>query len=115
MKLSRVLFFMFLLSFNALADSSKEIEHLLNFVASTNCKYERNGEMHSGEEAVEHIKKKYDYFSDGIETTEDFIKHSATKSKMSGNHYKIHCTDQPTIKSSAWLLTELAIYRTSAK
>ena len=106
---------MFLFSFNVLADSSKEIEHLLSFVASTNCKYERNGKMHSGEEAVEHIKKKYDYFSDDIETTEDFIKYSATKSKMSGNHYKIHCTDKPTIKSSTWLLTELAVYRASEK
>ena len=115
MKLNRVFFFLFLLSFNVLADSSREIDHLLSFVASTNCKYERNGDMHSGEAAVKHIKKKYNYFSDDIETSEDFIKYSATKSKMSGNYYQIHCVNQPTVKSSVWLFTELARYRASAK
>ncbi len=100
-----------LLSFNVLADTNKEVEHLLDYVASTSCKYERNGEMHTGQEAVEHIKKKYDYFIDDIETTEDFIKYSATKSKMSGKYYKIHCANQPSVKSSTWLLAELGRFR----
>jgi hypothetical protein len=110
-KLNFVLCFLLLLSFNVFAGSNKEIDHLLSYVSSTACIYERNGEMHSGQEAVEHIKKKYDYFFDDIETTEEFIKYSATKSKMSGNHYKIHCANQPAIRSSAWLLAELNRYR----
>jgi len=69
----------------------------------------------SGRDAVEHIKKKYDYFYDEIKTTEDFIKYSATKSNMSGNHYKIHCANQLVVKSSVWLLSELDRYRSSAK
>ncbi|WP_016957687.1 DUF5329 family protein [Catenovulum agarivorans] len=96
---------------NAFADMQAEIDHLLNYVANTNCQYERNGTMHKGEEAVAHIKKKYDYFIDDIESTEDFIKYSATKSKMSGKYYLIHCPEQTPIKSKYWLLAELAKYR----
>ena len=66
-------------------------------------------------EALGHIKKKYDYFSDDIETAEDFIQYAATKSKMSGKYYLVHCPSQPTIKSQDWLLAELKRYRSSAK
>ena len=34
-----------------------EIDHLLVFVKSTDCQYERNGDMHSGADAAEHIQK----------------------------------------------------------
>jgi hypothetical protein len=98
-------------SLNVFAATQDEINHLLRFVASTDCKYERNGTMHTGKEAVEHINKKYAYYSDDIESTEDFIKYSATKSKMSGKYYKIHCTNNSSMKSQDWLLAELLVYR----
>jgi hypothetical protein len=101
----------FTFSINVFAATQDEINHLLSFVASTNCKYERNGTMHNGKEAVEHINKKYAYYADDIESTEDFIKYSATKSKISGKYYKIHCTNEPLIKSQDWLLAELMDYR----
>ncbi len=102
-------------SVNASASTLDEINHLLAFVKDTNCTYERNGKSHTGVEAVEHIRKKYDYFSDDIETAEDFIKFAATKSKMSGKYYLVHCPSQPSVKSKDWLLTELANYRNLAK
>lgn len=98
-------------SLNVVASTQDEITHLLSFVAATDCKYERNGSMHTGAEAVEHINKKYDYYSDDITSTEDFIEYSATQSKMSGKYYKIHCKGTPVIKSQDWLLTELQAYR----
>ena len=98
-------------SVNASANMQAEIRHLLSYVASTQCKYERNGALHTGQEAVAHIKKKYDYFVDDIRTTEDFIEYSATKSKMSGKYYLIHCAEQQPVKSKDWLLAELAKYR----
>jgi len=103
------------LSLNVFASTQDEINHLLSFVASTDCKYERNGTMHNGREAVEHINKKYAYYIDDIESTEDFIKYSATKSKMSGKFYKIHCNNESTMKSQDWLLTELKVYRKAHK
>jgi len=100
-------------SLNAIASSQDEISHLLTFVASTDCMYERNGTMHDGKEAAEHINKKYAYYADDIESAEDFIKYSATKSKMSGKYYKIHCSRNAPIKSKDWLLSELKAFRQS--
>ena len=100
---------------NVFASTQDEISHLLSFVASTDCQYERNGTMYNGSKAVEHINKKYSYFSDDIKSTEDFIKYSATKSTMSGKYYKIHCKNKKPIKSKEWLLKELKSYRASQK
>ncbi len=112
MKLSHFLLILLsVLSLNVVAETKDEINHLLSFVTSTDCKYERNGTMHNGTEAVAHINKKYAYFLDDIKSTEDFIKYSATKSKMSGKYYKIHCSNHGAIKSQDWLLSELKAYR----
>ncbi|MBU2708675.1 DUF5329 family protein [Zooshikella marina] len=106
-----------LVSTKGIADISpttkNEIAHLLEFVQNTTCKYERNGEMHAGSEAVEHIQKKYDYFQDKVKSTEDFIRYSATKSELSGKHYRIHCKGEAVQNSSSWLLKELNAYRQS--
>ncbi|TKB43047.1 hypothetical protein E8M12_16115 [Thalassotalea mangrovi] len=91
--------------------TSDEIQHLLKYVGDSGCKYERNGEFHQGQEAVEHIQKKYDYFADDIETAEDFIEKSATQSLISKKKYMIHCPNQDAVPSGEWLLEELDRYR----
>ena len=93
------------------ADMQKEIDHLLGFVENTDCQYERNGKLHSGKEAVKHIKNKYHYFEDDIDSAEKFIELSATKSTMSGKYYLVHCPNHPTMRSQEWLLRELISYR----
>jgi len=102
-----------ILSNAAYADTQKEITHLLDFVANTACKYERNGTLYGGIEAQAHIKKKYQYFIDKIKSAEDFIKYSATQSTMSGKKYKILCENLPVQYSADWLLEELKNYRQS--
>ncbi|MEA3419988.1 MAG: DUF5329 domain-containing protein [Campylobacterota bacterium] len=94
-----------------LADTQQEINHLLDFVGKTSCTYERNGSMHAGPDAKEHITKKYDYYKEKIKTSEDFIRYSATKSELSGKKYQVHCPGKATQYSSDWLLTELKAYR----
>ena len=89
----------------------EEIDHLLNFVGSTDCTYVRNGHKHNGLEAKKHIARKYKYYSDKIDTTEDFIKYSATKSTVSGKFYMMHCPSKDPIKSKDWLLAELKRHR----
>jgi flagellar biosynthesis regulator FlaF len=108
-----ILLLTLLISFSSNAGSKEEINHLIKFVQQTECTYERNGDMHTGIEAVEHIKKKYDYFIEDIESTEDFIKYAATKSKMSGKYYLVHCPSKAIVKSKDWLLDELQRFRTS--
>ncbi len=93
------------------ADMQKEIDHLLQFVENTECQYERNGEMHSGKKAVEHIRRKYNYFKNEIDSAEKFIELRATKSTMSGKHYLVHCPGRRTLRSQEWLLEELRTYR----
>lgn len=102
-------------SVNASTLAQNEINHLLNYIESTQCKYERNGSLYSGVDAVSHIKKKYNYYADDIKTAEDFIRLSATKSMMSGNFYKMHCKDQAAEKSQNWLLKELSHFRENSQ
>jgi hypothetical protein len=97
----------------AIANTQQEIAHLLNFVASTTCQYERNGTIYDGIAAQKHIKQKYHYYVDKINSAEDFIKYSATKSTMSGGKYNVHCSNLPVQYSSEWLLNELKNYRAS--
>ncbi len=90
------------------ADSSeREIQQLVQFVAHTECQYERNGERHTGTQAVEHIQKKYDYYRDDIKTAEDFIRLAAKQSALSGKEYRVHCPEVPSMTSEVWLLQEL--------
>ncbi len=109
--LKKLLLLISLLAVPAFADTTAEINHLLNYVKTTECKYIRNGSEHSGVDAAAHIKKKYDYFKDEIRSAEDFIRLSATKSTMSGNKYYIQCLNSPRVESSKWLLGELKKYR----
>ena len=88
-----------------------EVEHLLAFLENSDCEMIRNGRSHSGEEAVKHVRRKYDYYRNDIASTEDFIELSASRSTMSGKPYKVHCPGQPPVNSRDWLLTELGAFR----
>lgn len=88
-----------------------EINHLLSFVETSGCIYNRNGSEHSPKEAREHIQKKYDYYQDKINSAEQFIEYSATKSMISGKRYQVFCPEQPVQYSQTWLENELVRYR----
>jgi len=93
-------------------DSQKpEVQHLLEFVETSDCTFERNGKKYDAVDAANHIKKKYKYFRSRITTTEEFIEYSGTKSTMSGKPYLIYCEGNSPIESSVWLLDELTRYR----
>mgnify|MGYP003501555303 FL=1 len=63
-----------------------EIAHLLDYVATPGCQFNRNGSWHDGAEARKHLRKKYDYLvrRDLVANAEAFIEHAATESSMSG-------------------------------
>ena len=92
-------------------EQKPEVEHLLNFVEHSSCRMVRNGKFYDGSKAISHIKRKYDYFKDEIETTEQFIELSATKSTMSGKYYMVQCDDGKQLRTKDWLLNELENYR----
>jgi hypothetical protein len=92
-------------------EQEKEVKHLLDFVKNSHCIINRNGTDYPAEEGIHHIQKKYDYFRNKINTTEEFIEYSATKSTMSGKYYTVTCSETETIKTQDWLLAELKRFR----
>ena len=84
-----------------------EIDHLLNFIRNSSCIIDRNGKTYAAVKAISHIEKKYAYFEDEIETSEDFIELSASKSTMSGKYYMVRCGDGEQIRTREWLMQEL--------
>lgn len=100
-----------MLSADVPAAQKPEIEHLLGFVLQSGCSIDRNGKSYPASEAISHIQKKYAYFKSDIETTEDFIELSASKSTMSGKYYLVSCAGAEAVKTRDWLLQELGRYR----
>lgn len=96
----------------AWADASAEIQHLLKFIGGSGCTFVRNGEAHDSPAARKHIEGKYAYAKRWIETTEQFIEYTATKSSLSGERYRVICDGQEE-PSADWLTRELERYRAS--
>ena len=96
------------------AKSDIEINHLLNYVKSSGCIFIRNGKEYPAEEAYHHLKKKYEYAIDSIQTAEKFIDHIATKSSITGRPYRVRCNGQE-MHSPDWLRIELRNLRSDAR
>jgi hypothetical protein len=88
-----------------------EIDHLMGYIQSTECIFIRNGKDYGPDEAIEHIKRKYEYFQNRIDSTEKFIELCATKSTMSNNPYLINCREEEVVECGVWLLGELQRFR----
>ncbi len=91
-----------------------EVEHLVAFIADSDCAMRRNGKVHDAAEAAAHVRRKYEHFRDEIASTEDFIARAATRSLVSGRPYAVLCPGQPDRPAGDWLLDELAAFRERA-
>src|SRR5204862_4405897 len=95
----------FLSSANLLAADSLDdtIKKLLKAVETSEAKFIRNGDEHTGKAAAEHMRKKWDHFKKKIKTPEDFIEKCATKSELSDKPYKIKTADEKIVESKDWM------------
>src|SRR5688500_7860126 len=86
-----------------------EIEQLLDRVAASGCRFQRNGAWHGAADARAHLEKKYRYLlrKQLVSTTEDFISLAATKSSTSGKPYSIKCGTQKQVPSATWMAAQL--------
>jgi len=101
-----------LLSFGAGASQLEdEIDHLLDFVRTSDLVFVRNGKEHNPQDAYQHMKRKYDYFRKKIDSAESFIEYSASQSTLSGKRYTIRLPDGHEVYSQEYLLNELEQYR----
>ena len=87
------------------------INYLLDYVANSDATFIRNGQTHTPQEAVSHIKAKYEHFKNEIKTPEDFIRLSASKSLLTGQPYLVRTKDGKEIQLSAWLTDALKKHR----
>lgn len=87
------------------------IQHLLDYVNSSELTFVRNGNDYTSVEAAEHMHKKYRHFMEKIRTPEDFIRLCATKSLISGQPYKVITVTGEEVPTGLWLTDELANYR----
>ncbi len=92
------------------ATSTREINYLLEFVASSGCTFIRNGDDHASPAAADHLRLKYSRGKRYVNSPEQFIDRLATESSWSGDPYMVNC--QGTTQASAqWLYRALADYR----
>lgn len=97
--------------------AKKEIEHLISYLASSECQFYRNGTWYSAARAVSHLSRKYDYLSDRnlVPTAEAFIESVASESSTSGKPYLVRCAGKQDVQSSEWFRTVLKKFREEAK
>jgi hypothetical protein len=90
-----------------------EVEHLLTFVAASNCDFYRNGTWYSAAQAQAHLREKFAIVFPGNQapTAEEFIEQVATKSAFTSIPYQIRCAGEKPMAVNDWLRGELRHYR----
>ena len=87
---------------------TQKIEHLIGTVAKLrDAVFVRNGKEYDCKEAAEHMRRKWKWKEDEIETARDFIRIAASASSMSGKPYLIRFKDGREVKSADFLNAEL--------
>ncbi len=91
--------------------ASPEVEALLTFIGTSDCDFTRNGITHSATEAEAHLRRKYAYAEDQIDSAEAFIDRLATRSSISRQPYTVTCAGGPSRASADWLHEQLRTLR----
>jgi hypothetical protein len=95
------------------AAARTEIAHLLQYLETSGCQFQRNGSWYAPERAAGHLHQKYEYLlKKGLVTSaETFIERGATQSSQSGKPYAVKCGDAAAVASADWLRDELQRFR----
>jgi hypothetical protein len=95
--------------------TKQEVEHLFIYLHGSGCEFNRNGTWYNAADAVNHIRKKYDYLVEKaiLTSTESFIEKAASESSMSGKPYQVKCADKEAVTSASWFNAELKKYRSN--
>lgn len=87
------------------------IAFLLHRIEAADATFIRNGQAHTPQEAVDHIKAKYAHFKKDIKTPEDFIRLAASKSWLTGKPYLVRTPEGKEIHLDEWLTEALKAHR----
>ena len=83
------------------------IAFFLHRIETADATFIRNGQAHTPQEAVAHVRAKYEHFKAQIRTPEDFIRLTATKSLLTGQPYLERTRAGKEMPLSAWLSNAL--------
>ena len=95
--------------------SEREIQHLLQFTAKSDCQFIRNGKSYGPAQAREHLAKKYAAVQNRIRSAEDFIRYIASESSITKEPYRVQCPGAQATPSGPWLTLELRRLRKEEK
>lgn len=91
--------------------TTAEIDGLIAFVKSSDVRFIRNGKEYSAAEGADHLRSKLGKAGDRVQTTDDFINGTASKSYLSGKPYMVKFTDGRTQPTGEWLRAHLTEVR----
>lgn len=97
---------------SVLAQNDPEIEHLMVFVATSQCRFIRNGKMYDAAQSRKHLERKYRHIQHAIGSADEFIEKVASRSSVTGRPYRVQCSDRE-VPTATWLRDELGRFRTS--
>lgn len=91
------------------ATARHEIDGLMQALASSGCRFQRNGSWHDAGEARSHLQRKYDYLlRRGLaDTAEQFIERAASRSSLSGKPYRVACPGHAEQDAAPWFRQQL--------
>ena len=95
------------------ATTKSEISHLINYLGSSGCQFNRNGTWYDASRAVAHLNRKYKYLlkKDLVGNAEAFIQRAASESSASGKPYLVRCGNGPEMQSAVWFRAALLEFR----
>jgi hypothetical protein len=94
---------LFLLFFLVTISLEQKIDCLLSQVAASDATFIRNGKSHTGPEAADHMRKKYQHFKKKIKTVDDFIDKAGSRSLLTRRPYRIKPKDEEELPAADWL------------
>lgn len=87
-----------------------KIEKLISSLRDIDgAKFIRNAQEHTVDEAIAHMKKKWEWKRAEIKTAKDFITIAGSKSSVTGEPYLIKMPDGTVVKSEEWFRKQLRI------
>ncbi len=90
------------------ARERERIHALLDALERSGLEFIRNGFTHTAREARAHLEMKLDRAGGRVTTAEQFIRHCATRSSLSGRPYLVRLADGSTVHAADWLRARLA-------
>src|SRR2546423_15579406 len=91
----------------AATSAQAEVARLIAYVDQSTCTFIRNGSKGDSHAAAAHLRQKYRYAQNRVETAEQFIDYLASGSSLTGKPYLVECPGQQRERSRDWLRKEL--------